>query len=163
MPTILQLSDKGGESGQALLVARIEAPDDVGIDAIYSRFVALAAEAGLQDTLDSFDDLVKAKRAAIAGLGATVPPVPIEPQAWGNPPVQPFQPVQTSTATYNPPQLPAAAQAAPAGQPPSCYHGLKEHISGITKQGPNKGKPWAAWACPADREDPSKCEKEWIR
>jgi hypothetical protein len=68
---------------------------------------------------------------------------------WGQPPVQPMRP--------------AAAQAAPVAAAPSCYHGVKEYISGITKAGANAGKPWQAWACPAGRNDPTKCEKEWIR
>lgn len=164
MTTIYQLTDKGGESGQAILLIRVEAPDEVSPEASYGVFVRAVAEAGFQETLDGFDALVKAKRVAEAGLGATAIPSVQQTMAapaaqpWGQPPVPPFQP-----AYPQPPQLPAAAAAPAPGGGPSCHHGAKEFITGITKSGKNAGLPWKAWACPADRNDPGKCEKEWIR
>jgi hypothetical protein len=155
--TTFQLSDKG-DTGQAILLVKVEAPDEVSPEAAWGVFVQAVTEAGLADTIDNFDQLKQAQRTAQAGLGATpvnsVPPPAPAAQTWGQPPVPPMQ---------QPPQLPAAAAAPAVGAAPACYHGTKEFISGITKSGKNAGKPWKAWACPADRDDPSKCEKDWIR
>ena len=158
MTTTFQLSDKGGETGQAILLIKVEAPDQVSPEAAWGVFVQAVAEAGLTDSIDNFDALKKAAEVARAGLGATpvqqTAPAPAAAVAWGNPPVPPMQ---------GAPQLPAAAAAPAVGAAPACHHGTKEFISGITKSGKNAGKTWKAWACPADRDDPSKCEKEWVR
>lgn len=47
------------------------------------------------------------------------------------------------------------------GPAPQCVHGTKTFL-----ERPNKGgKPgtWRAWACPANRNDPTQCELEFIR
>lgn len=161
MTTTIQLSEKGGETGQAILLVKVEAPDNISPDVVYNHFVQVASEAGLQSTLDTFDSLAEAVRNAKTGLGATpatpaTPPAPAA-QSWGNPPVPPMQP-----------QMPAAAQASqpaqlqhgtPGGTP--CIHGQRTYIDGVTKSGKNAGKLWRAWACPAPQGQ--QCDKEWIR
>ena len=42
---------------------------------------------------------------------------------------------------------------------PSCQHGTKTFL---TKPYKNKPGQWKAWACPADRDDPTKCQLEFI-
>jgi hypothetical protein len=73
---------------------------------------------------------------------ATQAPVP---QAWGNPPVAPYQA----------PQAPAAA--APVGGPPVCQHGPKQYKTGTGAKG-----PWAFWGCTARSDDATKCDKQWV-
>lgn len=163
MTTTFQLSDKGGPTGQGILLIKVEAPDEVSPEAAWGVFAQAVQLAGLDGTLDEFDALLKAKALAEAQLGGVQVQVGAAPTApavtagpWGQPPVPPMQPAA--------PQLPAAAAPAPLQiVAPQCHHGVKEFISGITKSGKNAGKPWKAWACPADRDDPTKCEKEWIR
>ena len=69
-------------------------------------------------------------------------------EQWGNPPVPPMQQA---------PQMPAAAAAAPSATP-VCQHGPKQYKSGQGAKG-----PWAFWGCTARSDDPTKCEKEWVR
>lgn len=156
MSITYQISDKGGPSGQGILLIKVEAPDEVSPEAAWGVFAQAVQIASLDGTLDNFDALAKARETALAALpGAQVvvgtqPTAPAASQgAWGIPPV--------------PPMLPAAAAGPAVGAAPACYHGTKEFISGVTKSGKNAGKTWKAWACPADRDDPTKCEKEWIR
>jgi hypothetical protein len=159
--TTFQLSDKGGPSGQGILLIKVEAPDEVSPEMAYNVFAQAVQIASLDGTLDNFDALAKARETALAALPGAEVVVQHQTQpaaaagAWGQPPVPPLQP--------SAPQLPAAAAAPAVGAAPACHHGTKEFISGITKSGKNAGKPWKAWACPADRDDPSKCEKDWIR
>lgn len=54
---------------------------------------------------------------------------------------------------------PAAASGSGPGPAPSCSHGTKTFL---TKPYKNKPGNWKAWACPADRDDPTKCELEFI-
>lgn len=154
MTTTYQLSDKGGLTGQAILLVKVEAPDEVTPEAAWAVFVRAAAEAGVQGTIDSFDTLRNAVANVQQGLGAT-------------PVAQPPTPTTVTVGPWgqaSPPQLPAAAQqAAVPGPAPFCPHGQREFITGITKSGKNAGRTWRAWACPADRDDPTKCDKEWIR
>lgn len=163
MTTTFQLSDKGGPSGQGILLIKVEAPDEVSPEAAWGVFAQAVQIASLDGTLDNFDALAKARETALAALpGAQVvaerqvsPAGNGQEAVWGSPPVPPMQPAV--------PQLPAAAAAPAVGAAPFCPHGQREFISGITKSGKNAGRPWKAWACPADRDDPSKCDKEWIR
>lgn len=48
------------------------------------------------------------------------------------------------------------------GPAPVCPHGTKTYYQGVAKTGKNAGKPYEAWLCPADRNDPSKCSMEFI-
>ncbi len=63
-----------------------------------------------------------------------------------------------ATAAAAPVAGPPSKQAAPFGDSavPSCNHGARVFKSGTGKKG-----PWSAWMCPAQREDPSRCEPIW--
>lgn len=141
--TTFQISDKRGD---AILVVKTEGIDP---DATYQAFAAAVQDGGLDNSLGSFGQgLVQAVTNA---QPLTVPPVyaaagqqPPAQEPWGNPPV--------------PPMPAAAAPAGPVGGPPVCQHGPKQYKSGTGAKG-----PWAFWGCTARSDDPSKCEKQWVR
>lgn len=169
MTTTFQVSDRNGD---AIFVVKSENPDPA---IAYSEFATALAAVGSQEaeaTLSRLagvfgkatptsssvaNPLAAAQATAMAAFPGAVPQ---GQDPWGNPPVPPFQPAAA-------PQLPAAAAAPPfqpqqqAGSAPVCQHGPKEYITGTSKNPPYR--EWKAWACRADRNDPSKCEKEWIR
>jgi hypothetical protein len=128
-----QISDKRGD---AILVVKVEAPDDAPVGNVFARFVELASEAGIQAAIDGFDQPVPA-----AALAAAAPLTQAAAPSWGNPPVPPMQP----------------AAAAPAGGPPVCQHGPKQYKTGTGAKG-----PWAFWGCTARSDDPTKCDKQWV-
>lgn len=146
MTTTFQISTKPTPADQAILVVKIEAPDDAPIDRVYSRFVEAASAAGVQDTLDRFDPTTA---AAIQAAQPLVNPVAALPQqavqSWGNPPVPPMQQ----------PQVPAAAA-------PTCQHGTKKLIEKPANPATGK-KAWRAWGCPARSDDPTSCGLDFIR
>lgn len=153
MTVTYQLSDKRGD---AILLVKAEGED---VQAVETAFAAAAGLAGLGTSYETFG----------AAGPATVPTVQtlIHPQApqqepWGQPPVPQFQP-QYPQATYQQPQVPAAAAPPPVqqpavGAPPVCQHGVKQYKSGEGAKG-----PWAFWGCTARSDDPTKCDKQWVR
>lgn len=79
---------------------------------------------------------------------------------WANAPDAP--PTPTTSAWGSAPSEPAPAGSGPNGAAPQCPHGTKKLIEGIAKTGPNVGKPWKAWGCPADRNHPGRCPLDYI-
>lgn len=156
MSLTLQLSDKRGD---AILLAKVEL-DDLSDQAIQQAEAQLAAAAGLVGLGESYERFGAAAPATVPAVTQLIRPVgqPAQQPAavhadptWGQPPVPPFQPAQAPQAA---PQVPGAAA-------PFCHHGQRVFISGTSNKPPYR--EWKAWACPADRNDPTKCEKEWIR
>lgn len=144
MTVSFQLSDKRGD---AILVVKAEGPG-AEIDAIYAAFGGAVQDAGLEVALTAFGQgTVQAVTAAQPLVQPQAPIYAIQQPAqqaqWGQPPVPP---------------MPAAAQPQAVGAPPVCQHGPKQYKSGESA----KGK-WAFWGCTARSEDPTKCEKEWVR
>lgn len=152
MTTTYQLSDKAGD---AIILVKVEAPDGVSPETAFGVFAEALQHAGLDGALDRYNQRQLAGAVAVAA-----PLTQAEPEPWGNPPVPAFQPAPNQgyvqQAPPQQPQLPAAAQPSA----PFCTHGQRVFISGISQK---TGREWKAWACPADRNDPSKCDKEWIR
>ena len=138
MTTTLQISDKRGD---AILLVKVEAPSDAPIEAVESAFAAAAGLAGLGTAYESFG---LAPAATIPAITQLTRPAQ---EPWGNPPVQPMVPAAVQQ------QQPATA----AG--PVCQHGPKTLISSK----PGAPKPWQFWGCNARQDDPTKCEKEWVR
>lgn len=106
---------------------------------------------------------LRAGMLAGAGVQSEAPPAPNQAppaqsqgyQAPAGPPA-----AQMPAQGYQPPQG-AYPQTGGAQKAPSCMHGTKTYL-----ERPNKnGQPgtWRAWACPADRNDPSQCKLEYIR
>lgn len=147
MTTTIQLSDKRAD---AILLVKVEVDSGAPLEAAEEEFAAAAGLVGLGQAYESFG---AAPPATVPGITQLTRPQPADP--WGQPPVAPYQPpAQQAAPQYAPsPALPSAAA-------PQCQHGVKEYISGTSQK---TGKPWKAWACPARRDDPTKCEKEWIR
>lgn len=152
MTLILQITDK---RDQAILLARVEV-DEINDLAIQQAEAQLAAAAGLVGLGPSYEAFGAAPPATVPAVTQLIRPVGQPAQApaaapaqqpWGQPPVPQFQSVQQ-------PQVPGAVGA------PSCHHGTRVFISGVSQK---TGNAWKAWACPANRDDPTKCEKEWIR
>jgi hypothetical protein len=115
------------------------------------------ADLGAVLTLIGGTELAQTVRAQLTGSlnGEVRALVPVQVATPSNVTTGPWQQQSQS------PQLPAAAQPSTGpGPAPSCPHGQREFISGTSAK---TGKLWKAWACPADRDDPSKCDKEWIR
>lgn len=163
MTTTIQLSDRKGE---AILLVKVEVDDlnSLALGEAEATFAAAAGLVGLGAAYESFGNAPAATIPSITQL--TRPPAPPQDDPWGTPPVPPMQPqpqqhqYQQPAPQYAPQQQYAPQVPAAAGGAPGCQHGTKEFISGIS---PKNGKEWKAWACPARREDPTKCEKEWIR
>lgn len=88
--------------------------------------------------------------------GATAASPLTQPQ-----PVAPAVPTQPAPAAY-PQGVPAAPNPQPAAAPQTaghaCLHGQRVFKSGNGAKG-----PWAAWFCPTDKNDPNKCEAEWVK
>lgn len=61
------------------------------------------------------------------------------------------QPANNGVPTSPPPHV---------GPAPQCSHGVKKFIAKPNKNG--KGGYWMAWACPADRQDPTQHELQFI-
>lgn len=75
-------------------------------------------------------------------------------------PQQQAQPAGYAPAT---PTQPAPAQPAPAAPAAGngghvCLHGNRVFKSGNGARG-----PWAAWFCPTSKDDPNKCDPDWVR
>lgn len=66
----------------------------------------------------------------------------------------PNRPANTSAGNSAPATPPAAAA-------PSCKHGVMTFRSGTTKSGPNAGKPYKAYFCPAPRGT-DQCKPEFV-
>lgn len=142
MSITIQLSDKRGD---AILVVKAESDT---VEQAEAEFAAAAALTGLAGAYESFG--ISNPVAGIPAIAQLTRPQVADP--WGQPPVAPYQA----------PQVPAAAAPAPAGgpgTPPVCQHGSKLYKTGTAKT----GRQWQAWFCPAPGNDPSQCEKEWIR
>lgn len=143
MSVSYQLSDKRGD---AILVVKAEGPAEHQ-DAIYSAFGAAVQDAGLDSALQSFG-------TSLVAAVATAQPLVQPQEAWGQPPVAPYQPAPAQPA-FQPqaqPQVPGAVNA------PGCQHGQKVMVTGE-----KNGRTWKAWGCPADRNNPTKCGLEFIR
>lgn len=138
MASTYQLSDKRGD---AILVVKLEAPDNVDAAVIYTRFVELLSEAGIQAAADAFDATTAQAVAAAAPLVSPV--VQRAAEAWGNPPVPPM-------AT---PQVPAAAGGARLCQ--------SHNLPMVYKSGETNGREWAFWGCTAPKDQ--QCDKEWAK
>lgn len=133
-----QLSDK---RDQAILV--IDVTED-SVELAEATFAAAVGIAGLGSSYESFS--IPNPVAAVPAAAMLTRP---QQDAWGNPPVQPYQQA---------PQMPAAA-AAP-GAAPVCQHGTKLYREGTSA---SNGRPWKAWFCPAPGNDATQCAKDWIR
>jgi hypothetical protein len=144
MTTTFQLSTKPSRDRDepAILVVKLEAPDNVSAEIVYGRFVEMVAEAGLQGELERFSAANNAAPAPVSTVGDPLAAA----QATVRNTFPNAQPVQ--------PQVPGAVGA------PMCQHGQKTLLS---KTSEKTGKPWKAWACPADRNDPTKCDLDFIR
>lgn len=138
MASTYQLSDKRGD---AILVVKLEAPDNVDASVIYTRFVELLSEAGIQAAADAFDGTTQAAVAAAAPLVA--PAAARAAESWGNPPV----PAMAQ------PQVPAAAGGGKACD----RHGIPMTY----KSGETNGREWAFWGCNGPSND--RCEKVWAK
>lgn len=171
MTTRFQVSDK--LDGAIFVVEVVEAEPDVAYGKFASALQSIGtpeAEAILRRLSATFargaDPLAVATgvvQQAMPGTAVVSGPPPWDPgpEPWGNPPVPQFQPAPQPPYQQQTPQPPVqAAPQMPAAAAPTCHHGTKVYISGTSAK---NGKFWQAWACPADRNDPSKCEKEWIR
>lgn len=134
MTTTVQISDKRGD---AILLVKVEAPDEIDPANVFARFVQVAAEAGIDTAVSSFDTPVPVQAVAAAAPLTQ----PAQQSSWGNPPVPPMQP----------------AAAAPTPAPPVCQHGPKQYKSGVGAKG-----PWAFWGCTARSDDATKCDKQWV-
>lgn len=86
-------------------------------------------------------------------LGALTSVVPLAQQEQAAPAPVPPAPSADPWATATP-----APPPAPASATPSCVHGPRQYKSGAGAKG-----PWQGWMCPAQRNDPTKCEPQWIR
>lgn len=53
---------------------------------------------------------------------------------------------------------PPPAQQQTQGPGPVCAHGPMEWKTGTSAKG-----PWKAWMCPAGKNDPYKCDPQWVR
>lgn len=73
---------------------------------------------------------------------------------------QPQQAAPQHAPQATPTQPAPAPQAAPAAGNGvhQCLHGARQFKSGNGARG-----PWAAWFCPTDKNDPNKCEPEWVK
>lgn len=141
MTVTIQLSDKRGD---AILLVKSEAPS---VEIAEAEIAAGVGLVGLAAAYESF--------GAPAGPVATIPAITQltrQQEPWGQPPVPQFQPQQQPQYA---PQVPAAA-AAPVQGGKVCQHGPKTYKSGNTN-----GRDWAFWGCNAQKNDPTKCEKEW--
>lgn len=147
MTVTYQISDKRGD---AILLVKAEGEPG---DELYSAFAAAVQDAGLDAGLNSFGTALV--QAVTNAQPLTVPPIQAiqqQPQQpWGQPPVPPFQPQVPAVAA--PPTVQAADPSTP-----SCQHGPKTYKSGQTN-----GRNWAFWGCNAASNDPTKCDKEWVR
>lgn len=88
--------------------------------------------------------------------GTPTPAAPPAP-AYGAP-AAPAGPPQPAGWNPGPPGVPGPPRPAPSAGPqaPTCPHGTRKFISKVGPKG-----PWAAYMCPAAKEDPSKCEPLW--
>lgn len=137
MTVRIQLSDK---RDQAILLVDITADS---VEQAEQQFAAAAGLTGLGGAYESFGVPAVATIPAITQLTR-----PQAPEPWGQPAVPQYQPPMPAAA---------APQAAPGGTP-VCQHGPKEFKSGVGAKG-----PWSFWGCKARSDDPTKCEKEWVR
>lgn len=151
MTTTIQLSDKRAD---AILLVKVEVDSGAPLEAAEEEFAAAAGLVGLGQAYESFGAAPPATVPGITQLTRPSAHATGVQDPWGQPPVQPYQ---APAPQY---QQQAPAPALPSAAAPQCQHGTKEYISGTSQK---TGKPWKAWACPARRDDPTKCEKEWIR
>jgi len=82
------------------------------------------------------------------------------------PPPDPWSPDPAAALTdrYTPQAATPTAPAAVAWpDAPACKHGPMTHRSGVTKSGPNQGKPWTGWFCPSPKGTPDQCEPDFNR
>lgn len=104
------------------------------------------------ETVVTVGQLVRGVTAAAPILQtpeALIPPTNVSPlDAYRNAPATPVEPAPAAVA----PQAPAM------GAKPRCVHGEREYVSKVGTKG-----PWQAWMCPAKKDDPTKCEPQWIR
>lgn len=179
MTTTLQISDKIGE---AIFVVKVENPDptvaytefaaalsaigNVEAEVTLTRLSAVLARNGGQPEPAPVSTVGDPLAAAVATAQAAFPGAQVvqQQQPWGNPPVPPFQPPQgvyqpVGTIPVPPQQQPAPQM--PGAAAPVCQHGPKQYREGVGKNPPYR--PWSAWFCPAGQNDPTRCEKEWIR
>lgn len=102
------------------------------------------------------DPLKEATQLVQSELGGTVVssvwedgPGGEDTSVWGSGPSEPATHYEDQTDTDY-------------GPPPSCPHGTKRLVTGTAKSGKNKGKPWAAWGCPAPQDSSSKCPLDFL-
>jgi hypothetical protein len=133
----IQLSDKRGD---AILLVAAEG-DAEGVELLEDGFARAAGLVGLGSAYESFGAPAPAAVPAATALTRSgPPPVPAaaqrQPEPWEQPQQQPAQDPSV----------------------PSCQHGPKTYKSGTTN-----GRAWAFWGCNGRSDDPTKCEKQWVR
>jgi hypothetical protein len=95
---------------------------------------------------------------AVETVQTAAPGAVVESDPWAA--AQPMSAPLTGVAAPAPTTWPAPAPAVAAQSAPSCAHGVRRFVpAGVSKTGVRAGQPYNAfWACPADRNDPSKCK-----
>lgn len=119
---------------------------------VRTNIVGILAGATPAPAVSTVADPLAAARATVQAAFPGAAPVG---EQWGSPPVAPM--------ASQPYQQAAAAPAAPAGAPgpaPTCQHGTKLYKTGVSTK---NNREWSAWFCPAPGNDPTQCEKQWLR